>query len=254
MTWTTICPGTEPPEDAILVDAEVGSMINEIAEQAVALLAKSDPKSITIDDQLRGVHGSRVDTGARIGNLTVIRGGEWRGVHSTIAFKFNEVSVIVSQGVTANQVVDAFRSRLKEDSRLYWESPEGKAEKARQEQQRLERQAKHDAIMADLPEAVGDQTRLIEWLIEYSDVADNINVTKNLSGVIAALEAAGYRENAHVTRPGQPKADFTDPSVMAEYVVGQAISALRKGMGPHPNMTHKFGTDYLEMVAAAPVP
>ena len=273
--WKRICPGGPVPRSGLRASVDLGTDIARAAGEAIALLKEAQSCAKTaasLKEDVRRLGGpgqvaqqveakrmlekmtarSTIAKGTQTANLVITRGG--KGFDTTLSFEFSGITVIVRHDDIADDVASAYLKRWDEDARLYRESPEGQAEKARCEQERIERQEKHDACMAGLEDAAGDQTRLIAWLIEYSGVADDTTIKTDYPSVLTALEAAGYRENAHVTRPGQPKADFTDPSVMAEYVVGQAISALRKGMGPHPNMTHKFGTDYLEMVAAAPVP
>lgn len=95
--------------------------------------------------------------------------------------------------------------------------------------------------MARLPEVVGDQDALIDWLVDYSGVADFTYVTKDYPTVIAALKAAGYSDNAHV---GCPKEDFEDPQIMAEYIVGQAINCMEQRWSPHPGLTERFAEEY----------
>lgn len=159
-----------------------------------------------------------------------------------VAFKFNGVDLVVSEGFChLDQLRVAYREGLEEIHRKWAESPEGMAADREYEAECEAAIALHAECMARLPNEVRDQDALVDWLVEYSNVADLTYVAKDYPAVLAALKAAGYSGNAHV---GRPKEDFEDPQVMAEYIVGQAISCMGSGMPPHPGLTEKFAEKY----------
>ena len=96
--------------------------------------------------------------------------------------------------------------------------------------------------MAELWDVAGDETKLMNWLYDFSDAADHVGVEgKDFQRVSSVLELHGYVENDCV---GWDKSQFEDPRIMARYIVGQALNCMKRmNMGPHP-MTQTFVEKY----------
>lgn len=164
-----------------------------------------------------------------------------------VAFSFNGVKIVAGAGDEAGALCRRYLSELEERGRKWRESPEGVEWERAEAERRAADVARHARCMAELPDAAQDMDRLVDWLAEYSEVADRIHVDADFAAVLAALGAAGYAGDAHV---GRPEEDFADTDVMGEYIVGQAISCMLRGMPPYPNTIKGFAREYREARAA----
>jgi hypothetical protein len=146
-----------------------------------------------------------------------------------VVFRFNGVDVTAAPGETPEAVHDRWQVKVAEQSEAYRSSSEGRRAKAEAAERLRSCRRRTDALMARLPGVVGDLAALVRWCVELSDAADHVGVKWNPETAVAAIEAAGYRPNAHVGRPSE---DFADRRIMGEYLVGQALDGMRKGMPP----------------------
>jgi hypothetical protein len=94
-----------------------------------------------------------------------------------------------------------------------------------------------------LPKALGKGlTATINWIQEYADVADNINLNYRGKEVLKALTSAGFKTNEFAG----DKFVKGDKEVMGRYILGQVIDNLQSGMPPHPMVSH-LAKHYLAM-------
>lgn len=96
---------------------------------------------------------------------------------------------------------------------------------------------------------------LVGWLHSFSHYADDIGVDMDAAAgvksggheyVALLFESAGYKQDHHV---GQPPEWFNTRERMGQYIVGQAIACLRRGMAPHP-VTQAFAAKYYALPSA----
>jgi hypothetical protein len=148
-----------------------------------------------------------------------------------VAFRFNGVDMLASPGESPWTVAGRWHDETERRAEAYRSSPEGQRAAAEAEGRRRHAQRRTDNLMARLPGVTRDLGALVRWCVELSRAADHVGVQWGRDAAVAAIEAAGYREDAHV---GRHPRGFADRQVMGEYLVGQSLSCMRKGMPPHP--------------------
>jgi hypothetical protein len=160
---------------------------------------------------------------------------------SPVAFRFNDVDMVVSPGEGARTACDRWRAESERQAEAWRNSPKGKRAAAESEARRLEAQRETDRLIADGPRVVTDGlAAVVRWCAKLSMSADHNGINWEPRRAATMLIAAGYRENAHV---GQPPEAFRDNrQMMGEYIIGQAINCLKRGMPPHP-MTEHFAKE-----------
>lgn len=164
---------------------------------------------------------------------------------------FNGVDVICTPTTTVEEALKSWRDGMDRNAETWRNSPEGKRAAQEAEERAINAQRQVDRLLAQL-EDFGDAVAtdiLITWLAEFSEHADHIAVKYDRNGLIAKLESFGYKANAHVAKTEKEKKAVKNwkRQTMAEYIIGQAISCMKSGMSPHPNLTPRFAQEYAEM-------
>lgn len=145
-------------------------------------------------------------------------------------FKFNDIALIATPDSTVEQLEKLFFDEMDRAHQEYEASPKGIAAMAqRQEEVKQRQEAVSRLACADIEEMSMDE--VIAWLKEFTHAADDIEVRKPLKTITQLLEAAGFEANAHV---GKEPGWFNTRQRMGEYVVGQAMECMKRGMPPHP--------------------
>lgn len=145
---------------------------------------------------------------------------------------FNGVRLLAAPKRSARSLRWEWHKLFSEQASKWRQSPQYAAHKCEQEQRRRETQSALDQQMSVLPLATGTLDALMNWLYLFTPLANTSDdVTYNIAATVDAMEAAGYRENAHV---GLAPNDFTTRCVLGGYIAGQAINCLRAGLPPHP--------------------
>lgn len=159
-----------------------------------------------------------------------------------VRLNFNDIELEVDSSMSVEQVLEAYDQAWADRSARYWASAEGQQALKEQEEIRLHHQSRHDALMAELWDVAGDESKLMDWLSDFSDAADHVGVEgKDFQRVSSVLELHGYVDNDCV---GWDKSQFEDPRVMARYIAGQALNCMKQmNMGPHP-VTQNFVEKY----------
>jgi hypothetical protein len=161
----------------------------------------------------------------------------------TAEFDFNDVHVVVYPGENPAAVVVRWDAEFERKAEAYRTSPEGKAAAAYQEARARQCQRQTDDLIARLSTVVHDLPALVRWCAALSECGDHRGITWDKGAVAVAIEAAGYQADAHV---GRPPAEFGSKRLVGEYIIGQVLDCLRRGMSPHP-VTRKFAEDYAAM-------
>lgn len=163
-------------------------------------------------------------------------------------FTFNDVTVTAHPDSDPAALVKAFHVQQEADAKAWRESPEGKQQAENRRLELARKQATHDALLVELPNALTDRRdALMRWLSSYAEVSDDIGITQNFPAVIAALEGAGYAANeaTHL-----PKEEYEKPAILAAYIAGQVLACLKNGMPPH-GVTITFVERYFQRAARA---
>ena len=180
--------------------------------------------------------------GSYIGNVAKEVCAIVADVKASVSFDFNGIACLVKPGCTAADVEADWRRDCDAAAEAYRNSPEGKqrakerAEAVKAKQDRIDRK-----LLPMLPRVVGNLDKLVRWIAQASDVMDDTDVKVDYPAIVAAFEAAGWKDGAHV---GRKPSSFTK-QMLGEYLVGQAIDCMKRGMCPHP-VSQKFAQEYAE--------
>lgn len=96
----------------------------------------------------------------------------------------------------------------------------------------VEHQVVIDNLMSQLDSVKNNEADLVNWIGEFAEHNEYVGLDFDAIALAVRLENAGYIENAEV---GRLPNDFKfDKSMLARYLVGQAITNLRKGKPIRP--------------------
>lgn len=153
---------------------------------------------------------------------------------------FNDVEMRATPVSDPAEIVAVWERDMEAAARAYRESPEGrKAEEERQERRR-QAQAKHDALMQQLPTLDWDSAvAVLDWFCAMQEPSDHVGVVVKRDSIVRAAEAHGYKPNMNVGpdfRRGHATNEY-------EYLIGQCLSGLTEGPAIH-SIIHKFAADW----------
>ena len=159
---------------------------------------------------------------------------------SPVGFRFNGVQVQAQPGQLIDEVIAGYLQECERRAEAYRNSPEGKRAAAEAEADRQRFQERTDALMRQLPEAVQSLDSLVRWCVAMSQSADRAGVTWDHAMAARTIVDAGYPANLHIRLP---KSAFKKSTkLVGEWLVGQAVACMLKGMPPHP-ITEMFARD-----------
>lgn len=158
---------------------------------------------------------------------------------------FNEVELTVAPGEAPEVATARWQAAMNAKAEAYRASPEGRAAKAKRDAEGAERQRRHDASMASLPDRFNDHRAALAWMQEYADNSDWITIQgKDYPRVIAACEASGYARSDCINLP---ESAYQDPDTMARYVMGQALDGMYRGV-IHSGMVIHFSGKAMKLL------
>jgi hypothetical protein len=167
---------------------------------------------------------------------------------ATVKFSFNGILMEATPNCVPIDLANEWSTKQEQAAKAYRESPEGIASAEKRKQDVMQKQASVNLAIQKLPSVIHNHGALMEWLKFFSYVADDIGVTYSKGELADQLEAGGYVENEHV---GKKPEWFNTRPRLARYIVGQAITCLRGGMGPHP-ITADFVDKYFNLPSTTP--
>ena len=190
-------------------------------------------KTVTYDPHA----GTRIATACKEAVAMAMNGRQ------NVQFSFNGVELLATPDSVPAKLEAEFTAKMEADAKAYRESPKGIEDAKKRTAEILRKQRSVNTSLAVLKDIVADHDKLMLWLKSFTEDADDIGVQFTKSRLADELEAAGYDENEHV---GQKPEWFCTRERMAHYIVGQAITCLRRGMGPHP-VTLGFVDKYFKL-------
>jgi hypothetical protein len=153
--------------------------------------------------------------------------------------EFNGVRVEAMPGATPDELVASWSAKMEAKAAAYWESPEGKALKAEQEDRRARIQSKADALMTALPRLdFTNDVAVLNWLCEMQEPSDHIGVIVPRTKIILEFKKRGYMPNVNCGQDFRPD----DRENVFRWLVGQALDGLN-GPAIH-GIIHKFAADW----------
>lgn len=159
-----------------------------------------------------------------------------------VMFKFNDIKLEATPNKSLDTLKWKFNNILGQKSEAYRVSKKGQDSIKARKVQVSEKQEKIDFLIRDMGFAMFKMDVLMDWLYNFTEVADDIDVKYNSAEIIKVLESK-YVENAYV---GDPPNSFNNKDKMGKYIIGQAINNLKSGMPPH-SICMKFIEDYRKL-------
>lgn len=105
-------------------------------------------------------------------------------------------------------------------------------------------QGQIDQLIRKLPDAIQEgQDAIVAWIGQFAEYNDNDNLIYDKAAIASSLEQAGYR-----AVDKNPETVPENPKELAQFIIGRAISNLRRGMPIHPAATH-LARNYKKMVS-----
>lgn len=126
-------------------------------------------------------------------------------------------------------------------SEAYYASDEYKQSVIEREAERVKAQDEVNRLLIELPKAFESKKAesVLDWLAQFTPLADNGGVYFSIPGLANDLKGAGYVSGAWSSKENGPQmaaaraAIAASKQAEAEYIIGQAISCLDAGMPPH---------------------
>lgn len=161
----------------------------------------------------------------------------------TVTFKFNDIEMTAGPGDDPALLSRFFSQESARRYEEYQRSPQGIAAAEERRCRLHQSQIRMDALMDDM-KATFDTglDGVVDWLSQYTPLADDNGVSARINIVHNALLAAGYINNEY-TGDAFVKGD---KRIVGRYIVGQAINCMERGMPPHP-MLVSFAEQYREL-------
>jgi hypothetical protein len=155
-----------------------------------------------------------------------------RSYRALVRFQFNDCTLVATPKKSPCTIAWEFDLACDRAHSKWKNSAEGQRQLAARAEQIKARQQLADCLTSQLPDRIaGGLDALMEWVREVQPVADDIAVDYDAGQILQLLLEAGYKADRFV---GQPRDSFNTRARLGGYIIGQVISALQKGMPPHP--------------------
>jgi hypothetical protein len=152
-----------------------------------------------------------------------------------VRFRFNGMRLTVNKRLSHRHLLGQWEHSFAASQLAYRRSKRGRDDAAKHAANIARHQATVTALSAALP-TVASLDGMMAWLNGFTPAADYCGVTFDHHALASEMEKMGFIENEGVGN-GVP----STAEAMGRYIVGQAITCLRAGMGPHPITTTFIG-------------
>lgn len=163
-----------------------------------------------------------------------------RSAGDRVRGKFNDVVLTADPCTNADMVVASYTRECEARSEAYRNSPAGKAAALKQNQERAELQAKHDALMRQLPALdFSNDVAVLDWMCAMQEPSDRRGVIVRRETIVSAFERHGFKANENCGDAFKPD----DRDNAFRYLIGQCLAGLKEGPAIH-GIIHKFADDW----------
>lgn len=162
-----------------------------------------------------------------------------------VHFTFNGADVIAHPGQQASAIKEDIKRQWESTAAAHRVSPEGKKEALEAAERLAKHQMDHDELMLAIPKAFASEAETMQWLVRYSKAVVRGVVGVDYPSVIRGLEASGYKRNDIVDLPQER---YTNPGTIAQWIGGQAIDCMYRGLPPH-QVIEVFVNQYKSIMA-----
>jgi hypothetical protein len=159
-----------------------------------------------------------------------------------VEFEFNGIKVTATPQSSPASLEADWDTKMAAEAKAYRESAAYAAEQERRTEQVKTSQNVVNCFMDGIERVLAtcSMDDVLKYFKPFVEAADDVAVTFDKTRLADLLEQYGYKDGIHV---GKPQEAFKDKEVMAQYILGQVVSCLRKGMPPHP-ITNSFIEKY----------
>jgi len=148
-----------------------------------------------------------------------------------VEFTFNGIRVVAAANYAEEDLVACWERELNERRETYEASPEYRAEQKKREQDIADKNFVVNQTVNNIGRVIQNQEELMIALRRIVDFGDDIDIAYDKKSLAAQLKTAGYETHM---KTGQPKEFYNDKKNMGDYIVGQILDFLDRGMSPHP--------------------
>jgi hypothetical protein len=165
-----------------------------------------------------------------------------------VPFDFNGISAVASPAGDVVSLYDSWHAEMNRQREAYLASDEHKKYQAERQAEIEEKQSKLLGLVMILPMIVKNREALIDWFYDFTDVSDDVAVDYDKARILTLVLDAGWVSCAWASSDPalheENKAKIeADKQIRAEYIIGQCLHCLEKGMPPHP-IVRRFIEEY----------
>lgn len=167
--------------------------------------------------------------------------------NSEVEFEFNGIKVRATPQSSPASLEADWDAQMESSRKAYKESPEYAEAQERRAEAVKSSQNVVNCFMDGIEQVLAtcSTDSLLKYVVPFVEAADHVAVTFDQAKLADMLEHYGYKDGMHV---GKPQEAFNDKEMMAQYIMGQVVSCLRRGMPPHP-ITNSFIEKYFAIPA-----
>ncbi len=164
-----------------------------------------------------------------------------------VEFEFNGIKVTATPQSSPARLEADWDTKMAAEAKAYRESAAYAAEQERRTEQVKTSQNVVNCFMDGIEQVLAtcSMNDILKYFIPFVNAADDCEVKFDHTKLADILEHFGYKDGMHV---GKPQEAFNDKETMAQYILGQAVSCLRRGIPPHP-ITNSFIEKYFAIPA-----
>lgn len=167
--------------------------------------------------------------------------------NSDVEFEFNGITITATPQSSPASLEADQDTKLAAEAKAYHESPEYAAEQQRRAETVKTSQNVVNCFMDGIEHVLATCSTdgILKYFKLFVNAADDVGVNFDHNKLADLLEQYGYKDGMHV---GKPQEAFDDKETMAQYILGQVVTCLRRGMPPHP-ITNSFIEKYFAIPA-----
>ena len=166
-----------------------------------------------------------------------------RSQNQPVKFEFNGIEVVANPNDDPESIHSIWNEKQEERTAKYHASDEYKEQQNKRRQEVTAKQEIVDRLVR-IVGRIHSEEEWMKWAAKLAGSADDCEVKLNNDELFIELKRHGWVPNANVSEDPKIRAELaTNKTMMAEYIMGQVMSFLSKGMPPHP-MTMTFVDKY----------
>ena len=136
--------------------------------------------------------------------------------------KFNDENIRIYKDDTPEIIYGIYMTRLNIAAEIYRNSPKGKKEAEDRKNTIITKQNEVNYLLKHFPYN-GNLDNLIQWIVDFTENADDVEVKFNKQEVVNKFKEIGYSSNLSL---GLPEEKYKDRVIASIYIIGQFMDGL----------------------------